>query len=146
MAQVRYPDRNYPGFTVVADWPSAALERRMFDTYMGGYHFGHGISTGQRYHSGPLKQYGFADSLYHKIYISPKYTKEDVLAQAKALEASLQKLQQVTHTFPPCFIVRVSFQHHLSLPAFLSCMCVRLYWLMCAGSDSDRRCSAVPVQ
>jgi hypothetical protein len=65
MAQVRYPDKNYPGFTVVADWPSAALERRMFDIYLGGYHFGHGISTNQNYYSGPLKDYRFADSLYH---------------------------------------------------------------------------------
>jgi len=65
MAQARYPEKNYPGFTLVADWPSTALERRMFDVYMGGYHLGHGISSNQSYFSGPLKQYRFADSLYH---------------------------------------------------------------------------------
>jgi hypothetical protein len=65
MAQTRYPEKDYPGFSLVADWPSAAMERRMFDIYLGGYHFGHGISTNQTYFSGPLKQYRFADSLYH---------------------------------------------------------------------------------
>lgn len=65
MAQSRYPNKDYPGFQIVADWPSGALEKRMFDIYLGGYHFGHGITTGQSYFSGPLKQYGFADSLLH---------------------------------------------------------------------------------
>ncbi len=65
MIQFRYPNKDYPGVQVVADWPSTSLEKRMFDLYLGGYHFGRGISTGQNYFSGPLKELGFADSLLH---------------------------------------------------------------------------------
>lgn len=65
MVQSRYPNKDYPGIQVVADWPSTSLEKRMFDVYLGGYHFGHGVPKGQDYLSGPLKKLGFADSLFH---------------------------------------------------------------------------------
>lgn len=65
MAQFFEPQGHFPGLMVVADWPSAALEKGMFNVYLGGYHYGHGFSTHQSYYSGSLNRYGFADCLFH---------------------------------------------------------------------------------
>jgi hypothetical protein len=65
MAQFPDQGKKFPGLMVVADWPSTALEKGLFNVYVGGYHYGYGLSTNQNYFSGPLKQYGFSDCLFH---------------------------------------------------------------------------------
>lgn len=51
--------------SLVVDWPQSGIDKRLFDVYMGGYYFGRGFDSHQNYFSGDLRQYQFADSIYH---------------------------------------------------------------------------------
>lgn len=50
---------------IVVDWPQGGVDKSLFDIYMGGYYYGHGFATRQKYFSGNLSQYRFLDSLTH---------------------------------------------------------------------------------
>jgi hypothetical protein len=50
---------------LVSDWPRQGVDKTLMDTYIGGYHYGTGINTGQSYFSGALKELRFSDSLFH---------------------------------------------------------------------------------
>jgi hypothetical protein len=50
---------------IVADWPQGGVDKSLFEIYMGGYHYGRGLATNQRYFSGPVSQYRFLESLTH---------------------------------------------------------------------------------
>ena len=50
---------------LIVDWPQRGVDKSLFDIYMGGFHYGNGISSKQNYYSGPLSQFRFIDSIAH---------------------------------------------------------------------------------
>ncbi len=58
------PEGEIPGVQIIMDWPQGN-DKWLFDTYIGGFYFGRGLTTRQTYFSGPLHRLNFIDSIFH---------------------------------------------------------------------------------
>jgi len=96
---------------LVIDWPPTGVGKSLFDIYMGGYNFGRGLTTGQDYYSGHLRQYRFYESITHgsTLHSGPLQIADLTVGCAKDFLAwaikgtSSTKIKGLFDMIMPCF-------------------------------------------